>query len=454
MKWSFQGKWLAGGFILTVLFMGLVSFVSYKNVTDLSKSADRVKQTYEILNNLNDFYAAMSVAESGRRGYIYLGSEQELKRYQIAVINLRSEILALQQQVDGKPIEQKQLAYLKFLVAQRLNLLRQSINLYQKNKLAIAQQNAITEKSIQLRDKILLLLSQIKTQEQNELKIWLQRSRYNIRSRIFLEIFSILFSFAILAGIYILLYYQSKQRQEMETLQRTIAQEKEMSELKTHLFSMISHEFRTPLSVILASSQLLEETLITLVDKSKLKNLYRIQTSVKLINHLLTDILMLTRAEAGKLDCQPVLLDIESFCLNLVEDINFIDRENPIKFISQSRWSKIYLDEKLIYSILNNLLLNAVKYSPNGGNIYLILSQRSNTVVFQIKDEGIGIEIEDRQQIFEPFYRGKNVDNIVGTGLGLAVVRKCVELHQGKINLKSAVGLGTTFTVEISFKNR
>src|SRR4028118_1040098 len=107
MKWSLEGKWIAGGFGLTLLLMGLVSVTSYNNTTELIESADRVQHTYEVLNTLTDFYASMTVAESGRRGYIISGNQQELERHQIAVGKMRSEIQSLQQQMSDNPIEQQ-----------------------------------------------------------------------------------------------------------------------------------------------------------------------------------------------------------------------------------------------------------------------------------------------------------------------------------------------------------
>jgi len=212
---------------------------------------------------------------------------------------------------------------------------------------------------------------------------------------------------------------------------------------------MISHEFRTPLTVILSASQLLENGLKD-AEQSSRKNLYRIQSSVKLMNQFLTDILILTRAESGNLSCRLEPLDIEAFCLNLVEDFQFINKNNtPIKFVSQGLMIRPYLDEKLLYSILSNLLLNAIKYSPTGAGISLILWQDSDRIVFQVRDHGIGIAEEDRGKIYEPFYRGQNVENIIGTGLGLAVVKKCVELHRGEIALDSQVDKGTSFTVKL-----
>jgi K+-sensing histidine kinase KdpD len=450
MKWSLEGKWIAGGFGLTLLLMGLVSVTSYNNTTELIESADRVQHTYEVLNTLTDFYASMTVAESGRRGYIISGNQQELERHQIAVDKMRSEMQSLQQQMSDNPIEQQRLARLNALVTQRLALFRQSIALYQTDQSAVQAQALITEQSVKLRTEIQSILTELKAEKERWLRIGVEQSRSSMHYRILIEFIGTVLSFAVISSVYLLLYHQWSQRQKFEVLQQTLAQEQELSDLKSRFFSMVSHEFRTPLSVILVSSQLLGEILQNLVDASHLKNLYRIQSSAKLMNQLLTDILTLSRAEAGKLEYKLELLDVESLCLNLVEDINFFSMKNhALKFIRKGSSVRVILDEKLLYSILSNLLLNAIKYSPNGGDIYLILSCEPEATLFQVKDKGIGIHPDDKRQIYEPFYRGQNVDNITGTGLGLAVVKKCLELHQGEITVESEVGVGTTFTVRI-----
>lgn len=450
MKWTLEGKFIAGGFGLTLLLMGMVSFASYKNTKQLIESSERVQHTYEVLTNLTDFYAAMNVAESGRRGYIVSGSQQELERHQVAVDDMQSEIKTLQQQMSDDIIQQKRLARLDFLVTQRLALLKKSIVLYQTDKSAVQDQTLITERSVKLREEIQIILADIKAGEERLLQQVIEQSRSSFKYRILIELIGNILIFAVIFSVYFLLYQQWLQRQKAENIQNTLAHEKELGELKIRLFSMVSHEFRTPLSVILASSQLLEEILQPLVEERYLKNLYRIQSSAKLMNQLLTDILTLTRAETGKLEYKPELLDVESFCLNLVEDIQFCGlTQHPLKFISKGHCSRVNLDEKLLYSILSNLLLNAIKYSPQGGNIYLSLSCEPKNTVFLVTDEGIGIPLEDQQEIYEPFYRGQNVENIVGTGLGLAVVKKCLDLHQGEITVESKLGVGTTFTVSI-----
>lgn len=449
-KSFFKKKWLISGLSLTVFLIGTVGFIFSKNTAELDESTKRVQRNYEIINNLIDFYATMSVAESSRRGYIYLGSQQDLNRYYIAIEEMNAELAEIQQQIHSDPIVKNDFIQLQSLVKQRLNLLKESISLYQKNKAAIEEQAAITGKSVVLREKILKSLNKIQIEEEKQLQIWLKETNNNISQKTFLD-FSIVFViFLVAISVFGLIYYQWIQRQKLIIFKQKLNKEREVNELKICLFSMISHEFRTPLSVILGSSQLLGESLRDIVDASQLKNLHRIQSSVKLMNHLLTDMLTLTRAEAGKLECQPEWIDIESFCLNLVEDTQLLSLKNQeIKLISKNYCDRVYVDEKLLYSILNNLLLNAIKYSPDGGTISLILAQSKDELILTVKDEGIGIPPEDRQKIYEPFYRGRNVDRIVGSGLGLAVVKECLELQGGTISLESEIFLGTTFTVII-----
>ncbi|MDB9379685.1 ATP-binding protein, partial [Nodularia sphaerocarpa] len=450
IKWSFPGKWIIGGFGLTLLLMGVVTFASFKNTTEIQQGANRVQDTYQTLNTLTNFYAAMTAAESARRGYIFLGSSQDLKRHHNEVANMQSELKLLQKQIHPSLSQKKRFSRLNLLVNQRLALLAQSIEVYQKDQTVLQTQNDFTERSVKLREEILPVIAEIKAEEQRYLQSSLEQSQDSIHFRIWIEILGTFLSLVVISSLCITLNRQWVKRDQIELLEVSLAQEKEFGELKFRLFAMISHEFRTPLSIILLSSQLLSETLKELIDEPQVKNLYRIESSAKLMNHLLTDILTLTRAEVGKLDYTPQLINIENFCLNLVEDLQlFGTTSHVIEFRNHGRCFRANLDEKLLYSILSNLLLNAIKYSFAGGHIYLILNSEAESIVFQVIDEGIGIPPEEQPKIYEPLYRCQNVENIVGTGLGLPVVKKCVERHQGEITMKSEVGVGTTFTVRI-----
>jgi PAS domain S-box-containing protein len=243
-------------------------------------------------------------------------------------------------------------------------------------------------------------------------------------------------------------------RKQLDEIRLALEREQELSSLKTRFFSMASHEFRTPLSTALAAAQLLENSQITWENTEKrLRNLHRIQDSVRNMVQLLDDILTINRAETGKLAFNPKPLNLELYCHHFVEEmqLNAGDR-HPIAFTCQGDSIAVALDEKLLRSILANLLSNAIKYSPQGGKVDLLLEFQSTVIIIKVQDYGIGIPAVDLDRLFEPFHRGKNVRTIPGTGLGLVVVKKCVDLHQGTIAITSIVSIGTTCSVIIPLK--
>ena len=226
---------------------------------------------------------------------------------------------------------------------------------------------------------------------------------------------------------------------------------------------MVSHEYRTPLTTILSSAELLEQYSHQWHDEKKQRHFQRIQTSVHRLTQLVNDVLLINKAEAGKLEFNPVPLNLVALCRELVEDLQLTAKtQHSISFDCQGSCSSAYLDDRLVRQLLTNLLSNAIKYSPEGGNIQFDLVfehdsavietsagalVRTSAVTFRIRDQGIGIPPEDQAQLFDAFYRSSNVGTISGTGLGLAIVKKCVDLHGGQIAVESEVGLGTTFTV-------
>jgi signal transduction histidine kinase len=170
------------------------------------------------------------------------------------------------------------------------------------------------------------------------------------------------------------------------------------------------------------------------------------------MNQLLDDVLLIGKAEAGKLECNPTALDIVQFCHDLVEEMQMITDSHTIQFNYQSESSDVALDEKLLRHILINLLSNAIKYSPASSTVSFELITEAEKIIFRIQDRGIGIPKPDREQLFQSFYRASNVGTISGTGLGLAIVKRAVDLHSGEIAIESEVGIGTTFVVALPGK--
>lgn len=240
-----------------------------------------------------------------------------------------------------------------------------------------------------------------------------------------------------------------RQRLEKE-LRHALTQEKELSQLKSNIISVVSHEYRTPLATILTSSELLEHYAEQLTEDKKKRHFHKIQSSVHHLTQLINDVLLFNKAEAGKLEFNPISLDLLIFCRELVEELQLtLKTHHPISFAYSGCAIKGYLDEKLLRQILSNLLSNAIKYSPKGGKIQFDLIFAKECATFHIQDRGIGIPEKDQAQLFDAFYRSSNVGTIAGTGLGLAIAKRCVDIHKGKISVESEVGVGTRFTVTL-----
>lgn len=248
----------------------------------------------------------------------------------------------------------------------------------------------------------------------------------------------------------------TERKQLEEDFKQALEKEKELNELKTRFISMTSHEFRTPLSTILSSSELLENYRNNWEEEKQLKHFNRIRIAVKHMTNLLNDVLFFGKAEAEKVDCNPVDIDLVEYSRKLLEDIQinqikneFAQLDVKINLNTNQNQIIVNLDERTLAHILNNLLSNAIKYSQPGTTVNFTVSAQKQQVVFEIEDEGIGIPSEDLPCLFDSFHRCQNVGNIQGTGLGLSIVKKCVDILHGKINVTSKVGVGTKFTVTI-----
>jgi PAS domain S-box-containing protein len=241
----------------------------------------------------------------------------------------------------------------------------------------------------------------------------------------------------------------TERKQAEADMQVTLAKEKELSQLKSRFVTMTSHEFRTPLTTILSSAELIEKYGFKWTEEKKGQHLSRIQSSVKHMTQLLNDVLLIGQAEVGKIDFNPHAIDLIQFCQDVVEEVQISTPTHKIAWNNESSCLNACIDEKLLRQILSNLLTNAIKYSPQGGVVHFELICTPQTAIFRIQDSGIGIPISEQINLFDSFYRASNVGTISGTGLGLAIVKKSVDLHGGEIAVESEVGVGTTFTVTL-----
>ena len=228
-------------------------------------------------------------------------------------------------------------------------------------------------------------------------------------------------------------------------LHEALNKEKELGLLKSRFVSMASHEFRTPLSSILSSAELIEMYIQAGKLEKTGKNISRIKNSVRNLTGILNDFLSLEKLEAGKIEVQRTEINLTEFLDELHEEIKPILLLDQELLFNISVGESIQLDPYLLKNILINLLSNAIKYSPNATPVTLTIVEEKDKYIFKVIDNGIGIPEGDKQHMFSRFFRASNVENIKGTGLGLTIVKRYLDLMGGEIGFESDFGKGTTF---------
>ena len=238
-------------------------------------------------------------------------------------------------------------------------------------------------------------------------------------------------------------------RQANEALAKEREKERALGELKTRFVAMTSHEFRTPLSVIVSSTELLENYGERWAPERRMDHLERIRSAASTMGRMLDDILIIGRAEAGMLRASPALLHLDEFCSHLVESLEHSSaRSHSIRYTFTGD-PRVTLDERLLSEVVGNLLSNALKYSQPGSEVYFDVVANDEQCRFEVRDQGIGIPEADIPRLFQSFFRASNADQIKGSGLGLAVVKKALDVQNGKIEVQSRLGHGTKFVVYV-----
>jgi signal transduction histidine kinase len=233
-----------------------------------------------------------------------------------------------------------------------------------------------------------------------------------------------------------------------ESLEEALDRERELNELKSRFVAMASHEFRTPLTSIQASVDMLRRYGGRMSEEQKAENLEGIRREIANLTKLLEGILTLGRADAGRMELRPTPIDLRLICIDQIEKAKLSARPKHEFWLDISGNSgAVYLDEQLVLHLVTNMLSNAVKYSPDGGLITLTLRVTEDAVRISVSDQGIGIPEAGRERLFDAFHRFKNVGAISGTGLGLAIMKRAAERHGGTIEIESREGAGTTVSV-------
>jgi len=243
---------------------------------------------------------------------------------------------------------------------------------------------------------------------------------------------------------------EAQRKQAEAELLRTLAREKELSQLRSHFVSMVSHEFRTPLGVIQSSAEILEDYLEQLDPAERKDHLQSIRNNTRRMAGLMEEALLIGSLDAGKIEFKPAPMQLQAFLRKLVDDVlASTNHRCPIELSLFEMPDQIVADERLLQHIFTNLLANAIKYSDPGQAVGFEVEPAGPGIVCTIRDQGIGIPEADTEWLFSPFHRGRNVHDRPGTGLGLVIVKRCVDLHGGTIQVLSKCGEGTVVSVRL-----
>ena len=234
-----------------------------------------------------------------------------------------------------------------------------------------------------------------------------------------------------------------------QSVRIALEKERELHALKSRFVAMASHEFRTPLSTIMSSVDLISRYTDDAGDEKVSKHVTRIRGKVREMTAMHNDFLSLDRIEQGQVECNVVSIDIVHLCIELIEELRNMARSGQaIDYDHEGGERNVTLDHQMLSNVISNLVTNAMKYSPDGTRVMLHTRIVEGQLTITVQDEGIGIPEEDQQHLFERFFRGTNATTIQGTGLGLNIVRRYLDLMNGTIRFASAPG-NTVFTVQL-----
>jgi PAS domain S-box-containing protein len=240
-----------------------------------------------------------------------------------------------------------------------------------------------------------------------------------------------------------------KLEKAQEEVVSALKKEKELNNMKSEFVNIASHEFRTPLATILSSASLIARYCTSEDDEKRQKHVTRIKSAITNLTEILNDFLSIGKLEEGHIHSIPVLVELEAFCVRLVEEVQGTCKEGQQIHFQYEGLSDAWLDKQLLRNILFNLLSNSIKYSPADKPVFLKILTQTDQIVIEVTDQGIGIPLKDQANIFDRFFRAENAGTVQGTGLGLNIVSSYVALMGGSISFTSEPEQGTTFYVNL-----
>lgn len=247
---------------------------------------------------------------------------------------------------------------------------------------------------------------------------------------------------------------ESALKQKEEELKGLLDKEKHINQMKSRFVSMASHEFRTPLATVLSSASLIERYTDAEQQSKRTRHVQKIKSAVNNLTNILNDFLSLGKLEEGNISMRPEQLVLSELCKSIIEDIEGVLKPDQIiELTIDTAVTTFISDPRFLKNSLMNMLSNAIKYSDQGKTIELRVTEERAYLKFEVRDSGIGIPEDEQEQIFSRFFRAQNATNIQGTGLGLHIVKRYMDILGGRVDFKSTYGVGSSFFIYLPIIN-
>lgn len=459
--WSIEKK--------TVVMLGLASTILvslnalfYWNFIKQKETSDRVNHSQQTIQKLESVLSSVKDAETGQRGYLLTGQEPYLEPYTIAIATIDREIAELKRLTATNPNQQQQIASLEPLIRKKLAELKETIDLKNNQSSAAAKQLVLTNRGKELMDRIRTTIQHIQEQEQEQLRDWLKAKELDARSgqlTFFVGVIFTLFAFYL---VYCTVQQETRDRKHAEASLRQLNEQleakvqertSELKEANTNLLHsnreleqfayVASHDLQEPLRAVNSYAQLIVRKYQGNLDAKADKYLAYIMDGATRMQQLIDDLLSFSRVGTRGKFLEPT--DGEAVLSQVLDNLQIAIAENHA-VVTHDPLPTIMGDEIQLIQLLQNLIGNAIKFRrEQPPNVHVSAEPRENEWIFSVRDNGIGMEPEYFDRIFMIFQRLHSRSEYPGTGIGLAICKKIVERHGGRIWLESTPGVSTTF---------
>jgi len=452
-----RGRWLALVFAPLLLAILVNGYLAMHSLNTLTASERLVSHSRAVLAQIRTVESQLVEAESAQRGYLLTGDASYLASYAAARASLASELAQLRMLTADDTAQHRRLAAVEPLFAPLFDEWQRAIDLRSQQRIAEAIAVTSADKVQQSMASIRARLAEMRGVEQN-----LRDSRLRAASSSLMEaqatmLVASIADVVLLLVLFVLVWRAFAARERHLREERTARATAETAvALRDEFLSIASHELRTPVAVLLGNTQLLERVLSSRVrqDTQLRQSFAAIQRQLTRIQALIATMLDVSRIERGHLKIEHDPLDLVALVQAVVDEVRTTTQAHPIELVVPANPPLaifVYGDALRLEQVMFNLLQNAIKYSPDGGPIQVVVARAEDCASVAVTDHGLGIAAEALPHLFERFYRAPAVrsEHISGLGIGLYIVHEIVTLHGGDISVTSEQGVGTTFTISL-----